>query len=724
MAAKAAIRDVARVLDISYNKADLIAKMIPNKLHITIDQAMEENQELNSMYINDDDTKKIIDIAKKLEGMVRHASTHAAGVVITKEPVMEYVPLYENQGLISTQFTMTTLEELGLLKMDFLGLRTLSVISDCLKLVKKIHGVDVDFSQVLSDSKTFKMLSEGKTIGVFQMESPGFRNVIMKLKPDSIEDIIVMISLYRPGPMDQIPRYIENKKNHENIKYTHKLLEPILKSTYGCMVYQEQVMQIFRELAGYSLGRADIVRRAMSKKKLDVMAKEREIFVKGCINNNIEEDIANKIFDEMAEFAKYAFNKSHAACYAYVAYQTAYLKCNYPHEFMAALMNSMLRNLNKIPEYIEECKRLNISVLKPDINESFAKFAVVDKKIRFALVSIKNVGEAAIDEIVKNRKREGKFLSFVDFAQRVAGERVNKKCIESLIMAGAFDEIEKEVNRFDLLEQYEKIVDSILETRRNNYINQISLFDMQKEDTNNAITIKKGERTPTKSQLLEMEKEVIGLYVSGHPLDEYDDIIKQKVTCTTKDIQDSIENIGNDNESEIENESSSLKTNYEGTNQTMCGILSNKKALNTKTGKQMLTARLEDKYGMIDVVAFQTAYLKNYEVLSKEDIVIINGKITVRDNDKPQLVINNVQKIERQKKIYIRLPKDKIDLEKRVIDYISNLDQEYRGNVPVYIFYEGTNKLKLLSRENWLNVSNNTINRLSIAFGSENVRIK
>ena len=435
MAARAVIRDVARAMGFPYQKADMVAKLIPRDLKMTIDKALNIEPELKTLYETDGQIKEMVDIAKKLEGLARHASTHAAGVVITKEPVVNYVPLYESDGVVSTEYTMTTLEELGLLKMDFLGLRTLTVISDTEKLVKKIHGIDVSYGK-FDDAKTYKMLMEGKTTGVFQMESSGFRQVMMKMKPDKLEDIIVMISLYRPGPMDQIPRYIKNKNNPENIVYTHKALEPILKVTNGCMVYQEQVMQIFRDLAGYSLGRADLVRRAMGKKKLDVMKKEREIFIKGALKNGIDEESSNKIFDEMEEFAKYAFNKSHAAAYAVVAYKTAYLKAHFKAEFMAATMNSFIGNLNKIPEYIEECKNMEIEVLKPDINESYLKFSVINGKIRFALSSIKNAGDNAINEIITSRKNFGKYTSFIDFCERVSGESVNKKCVESLIKAG------------------------------------------------------------------------------------------------------------------------------------------------------------------------------------------------------------------------------------------------------------------------------------------------
>ena len=599
----------------------------------------------------------------------------------------------------------------------FLGLRTLTVISDALKLVEKIHGIRIDFGKDMNDTKTFKMLCEGKTTGIFQMESKGFRQMMMKMQPDCLEDIIVMISLYRPGPMDQIPRYIRNKNNKDDIIYTHEALKPILNVTYGCMVYQEQVMQIFRDLAGYSLGRADLVRRAMGKKKLDVMAKEREVFVKGAIKNNIDEVSANKIFDEMAEFAKYAFNKSHAAAYAVIAYQTAYLKAHYPHEFMAALMNSMIGNLNKIPEYIAECKAMNIEVLKPDINESYAKFAVINKKIRFALVSIKNVGENAIKEIVEDRKRQGRYASFVDFCQRVSGEQVNKKCIESLIMAGAFDEIEKGINRYDLLESYEAIVDNVTQEKKNNYINQINLFDIQEDIKSSSVVIKKCGKQPTKRELLDMEKEMLGLYVSGHPLDEYSQYILKNSTVTSKDLVVQNEEI-------IDNEFREEKVSYDETTQVYCGILTKTKILTTKANKQMMFAEIEDMYGSIEAVIFPNVYLRFSDILKKDNILKVTGKINLKENEKAKILISNVEMITVNKKIYIRLPKDKLDLEDRVITFINNLENDFKGNIPVYIFYDGTNKLKLLNKDNWLNLSKETLDRLQIAFGNDNVKVK
>ena len=532
MSARMVIRDVGRALDMPYAECDKLAKMIPNELHITIKKAMEQNKELRDLYESDDEIHKMLDIAMALEGMPRQASTHACGIVITKEPVDTYVPLYVRDGQISTQFIMTTLEELGLLKMDFLGLRTLTVIQDAINLVKENRGIDVEFDKDMNDPKVYKLWQNGESVGIFQFESQGMTNFMKELKPDCLEDIIAGVSLYRPGPMDQIPRYIKNKKDPEHAEYTHPSLIPILKVTYGCMVYQEQVMQIVRDLAGYSLGRADLVRRAMGKKKLDVMAKEREYFIhgqtdengnvviKGCIRNGIDEASANKIFDEMAEFAKYAFNKSHAAAYAVVSYRTAYLKAYYPEEFMAATLNSFLGNLDKIPMYIDECKRLNIEILKPDINKSFTKFTVDNGKIRFGLGSVKNVGIAAVNAIVKEREENGAYESFTDFCERMQNEIVNKKCIESLIRAGAFDEFEQ--TRATLLASFENILDTIQDTNRKSFTGQVTMFDLAApEDNVNELKYTFNEQKEfSEKDLLSMEKEMLGIYISGHPLEK------------------------------------------------------------------------------------------------------------------------------------------------------------------------------------------------------------
>ena len=741
MAARAAIRDVARVLDIPYQKADSIAKLIPHSFKITIDEALSESPDLRKLYNEDIETRRVIDISKKLEGLCRQASTHACGVVITKEPVVNYVPMYENEGQLTTEYTMTTLEELGLLKMDFLGLRTLTVISDAKKLIKKIHGIDVDFGDY-DDPGVYKMLTQGKTLGVFQMESPGFRKMMMKMEPDSIDDIIVMISLYRPGPMDQIPRYIKNKNNKENIEYTHKSLEKILKPTYGCMVYQEQVMQIFRELAGYTLGRADIVRRAMGKKKIDVMNKEREVFVEGAAKNGIDEASANKIFDEMAEFAKYAFNKSHAAAYAVVAYETAYLKCHYPAEFLAANMNSFMGNQNKVPVYINEARELGIEVLRPDINESYSRFAVINGKIRFALSSIKNVGESAIEEIIKERKLNGKYTSFLDFCQRVSTEAVNKRCVEGLIKAGCFDELEKEYNRYDILENFEMIIDGVNHQRKNNYVNQMDFFGEIEPSGQSSIKIEKSGRVPTNRELLDMEKEMLGLYISGHPLDEYKEYIKKNATVTTLELNEETES------EEEEAESTEPKQSYDEKTVTLCGIFNKGKVLMTKSGKNMMFAGLEDLFGEVELVIFPTTYDRFFRILEDEAILKVTGKVSIKEDEGAKILVQNIVNIdedikkgqgktqtkepvikkEEQKvglrKIYIRIPKDKLDLEDRVIGYIKDLNKEYPGKNPVYIFYDGTNKMRLLPSNHFLQDNPLVLERLELAFGKENVKIK
>lgn len=729
MAARNAIRDVARALDISYQKADQVAKLVPQEMKMTIDKALTVSHELKQLYETDEEVTKLIDIAKKMEGLPRHASTHAAGVVITKDPVDTYVPLYLNQDAISTQFTMTTLEELGLLKMDFLGLRTLTVISDTIYLIKKIHGVDIKFDKNYDDKKVYEMLSEGKATGVFQMESGGFRNVMKELKPNSIEDIIVMISLYRPGPMDQIPRYIKNKNNPEKVEYTHKALEPILKETYGCMVYQEQVMQIFRELAGYSLGRADLVRRAMGKKKIDVMNKEREIFINGLKDENgnyiidgavkrgVDKESANKIFDEMAEFAKYAFNKSHAAAYAVVAYQTAYLKAHYPAEFMAATMNSMLGNLDKVPEYIAECKMSNIEVLRPDINESYARFAVINSKIRFALASIKNVGEMAIETIVNERKKNGKYLNFIDFLKRIETEKVNKKCVEALIMAGAFDELEKDYTRRDLLENYEDIIDSIAQERRNNLKNQVNIFDSLAGNVENKdvmIAIKKSNVKMTKKEMLDMEKEMMGLYISGHPLDEYMEDIKKTTTIYTKDL------VLNEDGKEEEYEEDIAKK-YDGTEQKIIAIISSVKQIYTKNNKSMAFLLIEDLYGTMEAVIFPTIYEKYSDSIKTGEILKLNGKISLKEGEKPKILVSSLSKVKSGvNKIYIKITGD-VD-EKEALDKVVSNIITTDGSVPIYVYFEEKDELKIVAKKWWTEADENLEKHLKEIFGEKNVK--
>ena len=673
MSARMVIRDVGRVLDVPYAVADRLAKMIPNELHITIKKALEQNRELAEEYETNPDTKKLLEIAMALEGMPRQASTHACGIVITKDPVVSYVPLYMREGLVSTQYIMTTLEELGLLKMDFLGLRTLTVIQDTIDLVKKDTGVDVTFDDKMDDPKVFKLWQDGNSVGIFQFESQGMTNFMKELKPDCLEDIIAGVSLYRPGPMDQIPRYISNKKDPDHAVYTHDSLKPILKVTYGCMVYQEQVMQIVRDLAGYSLGRADLVRRAMGKKKLDVMAKEREIFINGqvdeqgnvvvpgCVRNGIDEVSANKIFDEMAEFAKYAFNKSHAACYAVVSYRTAYLKAYYPTEFMAAMLNSFLGNLDKIPEYIDECKRLKIDILKPDINRSYTRFTVDEGKIRFGLGSIKNVGVAAVDTIVKNREEHGEYKNFTDFCERMEGEAVNKKCIESLIKAGAFDCFEE--TRSTLMASFEDILDTISGESKKSIQGQVSMFDLGANglNENNANgTTDELERLKyqyttlkeyTDQELLSMEKEMLGIYVSGHPLEKYRDIIEKKATINSIKIKEAQEaNLGEEINEPINNEI--IKDNHlqDGQFVKYAGIITSVKKKYTKNNKIMAFVTVEDLYGSVEIILFENCYMQCSNELIDENIVVVEGRLSVREDEETKIVARDIKKLTEEKR--------------------------------------------------------------------------
>lgn len=586
-----------------------------------------------------------------------------AGVVITKEPVDNYVPLYVRDGQNATQFVMTTLEELGLLKMDFLGLRTLTVIKDTKEMVKNDLGIDVEFDKEMNDPKVYKLWQEGKTIGVFQFESQGMKNFMQELKPDCLEDLIAGVSLYRPGPMDQIPRYVRGKLNPGHNEYTHPSLEPILNVTYGCMVYQEQVMQIVRDLAGYSLGRADLVRRAMGKKKLDVMAKEREVFihgqvdeqgnviVPGCVRNGIDEQSANKIFDEMAEFAKYAFNKSHAACYAVVSYQTAYLKAYYPAEFMAAMLNSYLGNLDKVPIYIDDCKSLNIEILKPDINISNLKFTVdrtnnENGNIRFGLGSIKNVGIAPVEAIIKEREENGEFKDFTDFCERIEDKGVNKKCIESLIKSGAFDSFEQ--NRSTLLASFEAIIDTIQSTKKKGLEGQFSMFDFgaSNDETNNLNDVKyqyNVQEEFTEKELLSQEKEMLGIYLSGHPLEKLKDEIEKQTTISSRDIL--LINSKNEEmqqEDNLQNQFENTSKFKDGQEVTIAGIITAIKKKFTKTNKIMAFITIEDLYGQVEVITFENAYLSAKESLVEENIVLIKGRLSLRDEENATIIANSI----------------------------------------------------------------------------------
>ena len=647
MAAKMVIRDVARVLDYPYSEADKLAKMIPNEVHITIKKAMDMNKELKDLYDSDADVHKLLDIAMALEGMPRQASTHACGIIIAREPVVNYVPLYARDDIISTQYIMTTLEELGLLKMDFLGLRTLTVIRNACELVKKNRGIDVKFDQNMDDPKVYKLWQDGNTIGIFQFESQGMTNFMKELKPDCLEDIIAGVSLYRPGPMDQIPRYIANKKDPEHAVYTHESLKPILRVTYGCMVYQEQVMQIVQRLAGYSLGRADLVRRAMGKKKVDVMAKERENFVHGkldengnveipgCVRNGIDEKSANKIFDEMAEFAKYAFNKSHAACYAVVAYRTAYLKAYYPAEFMAAMLNSFLGKLEKIPIYINECKRLDIQILKPDINSSFKDFTVEGNKIRFGLGSVKNVGINAVENIVKEREENGPYKDFTDFCERIYDEQVNRKCVESLIKAGAFDSLGK--NRKTLLYSFDQILDTVQDEHSRAFSNQITMFDVANDEKDiEEMKYNFSEQTEfPEKELLSMEKEMLGMYISGHPLEKYREKIEKISNLNSIMIQEANDDISQGKDPDLK----------DGANVTIVGVITNIKKKFTKSNKLMAFITIEDLYGSCEIMTFENAYLKAQNILLEENIIAVNGRISIREDQDVAIIANSFKEI-------------------------------------------------------------------------------
>ena len=664
MAAKMVIRDVARVLDYPYAEADTLAKMIPNEIHITIKKALEQNKELKDRYDTDEQTRKILDIAMGLEGMPRQASTHACGVVITKDPVDTYVPLYVRDGQINTQYIMTTLEELGLLKMDFLGLRNLTVIQNTIDMVKENHGIDVEFDQDMSDPKVYKLWQDGNTSGIFQFESQGMTNFMKELKPDCLEDLIAGVSLYRPGPMDQIPRYIRGKQNPGHNEYTHPSLEPILNVTYGCMVYQEQVMQIVRDLAGYSLGRADLVRRAMGKKKLDVMAKEREVFINGqvdenrnvevpgCVRNGIDEVSANKIFDEMAEFAKYAFNKSHAACYAVVSYRTAYLKAYYPAEFMAATLNSYLGNLDKAPQYIDECKRLGIQILKPDINKSFEKFTVEDGKIRFGLGAIKNVGTIPVENIVKERKEKGEYKSFTDFCERVSELQVNKKCVESLIKAGAFQEFEQ--TRATLLASFEAIIDTIQSGNKKGFNGQVSMFDIgtkqEKEDMEKQkYKFEEYEEMPEK-EMLSMEKEMLGIYISGHPLEKMREQIMHSTNINSLDLSKIAEQADTTNIEENTQQIQNAKPKFvDGQKVKYAGIITSIKKKYTKNNKIMAFITIEDLYGTAEIIAFENAVINAGKSLIEENIVVVDGRLSIRDDQEPTIIANEIKDLGEEK---------------------------------------------------------------------------
>ena len=725
MAARAAIRDVGRVLDMPYGTVDGIAKLVPMEPKMTLTRALSISRELKARYDADPQVKELIDMSLKLEGMPRHASTHAAGGVITREAADEYVPLATNDGNPVTQFTMTTIEELGLLKMDFLGLRTLTVIDDAEKMIRKREpGFSMD-AVPYDDQRVYAMLNAGETEGVFQMESGGMTQAVMGLQSKSLEDIIAIISLYRPGPMESIPTYIANRHNPGNVKYKTPQLEHILDVTNGCIVYQEQVMQICRELAGFSYGQADLVRRAMSKKKHDVMEKERQHFVHGntepghecagCVANGISETVANAIFDDMSSFASYAFNKAHAAAYAVVAYQTAYLKRHYPREFMAALLTSVLDNTGKVIEYTAECQRMGIRVLPPDINASDAGFTVEGKDIRFGLLALKNVGRNLIATVVRERSGTP-YRSLYDFCKRLHGTEINRRAVESMIKSGAFDNLE--AKRRSMMDGVEGILKSVESEARRNLDGQIDLFgalDGEQESGRNVYKLPdSGEEYPY-DILLQMEKEVSGLYLSGHPLDHYRPVIEKVSTCRI---------------SELVGENAHA---YDEQNVTLVCTVVRTKTINTKAGGMMAFITVEDLSGSMEVLAFPKVLLAASEAVHDNAVVVIKGRVSYKEDEPSKLIADSIVDVERYEpdkiKTDIKSTKNGLwlklsSMRSESFEETKNLLQIFEGNFPVYMYFEDTKQRMLAPKSLWCTQSDLLVSELERVLGAGNVKVK
>ena len=719
LAAKGVIRDVGRVMDLPYAYVDNIAKMVPNELNITLSRALEINPELKTLYEKDETVHELIDMSKRLEGLPRHTSMHAAGVVICQKPAEEFVPLSRgSDGAITTQFPMTTIEQLGLLKMDFLGLRTLTVIQDAVRNVEKYRGIKLDIDAVdFNDKKVLDYIGTGKTEGVFQVESAGMKSFMKELKPQSLEDIIAGISLYRPGPMDFIPKYIYGKEHPAQITYACPQLKPILDQTYGCIVYQEQVMQIVRDLGGYTLGRSDEVRRAMSKKKQHVMEQERQNFihgneeenVPGCAANGIPADVANQIYDTMMDFAKYAFNKSHAACYAVVSYQTAYLKYYYPVEYMAALMTSVIDNPGKVSEYILVSRNMGIEILPPDINEGEAGFSVSGDKIRYALTAIKSIGRPVIEAIIEERTLGGPFRNLKDFLTRMSGNDrdVNKRAIENFIKAGALDSLLGTRKQF--MSVYVQIMDSLHQDKKNNMAGQMSLFDLVSEEHKEAFDIKMpdvGEYN--KETLLAFEKEVLGVYVSGHPLQEYEALWQRHISAKTSDFYLDEEN----GRTIVE----------DGTSVVVGGMIADKKIKYTKNDKVMAFLTLEDLVGTIEVVVFPRDYEKNSAKLIEDAKVFIKGRVSAEEDKDAKLICEQITFFEDiPRKLWIKFPtKDAYEEKQKELEALL---WEHEGKDSVIIYIEDIRAKKEMPR-NWnVHASAELLQKLSGHFGPENIRL-
>ena len=734
MAARACIRDVGRAMNYSYAEVDRIAKMIPTMLGITIEKALDLNPELKTAYDTDMRVQNLIDVSKDLEGLPRHSSTHAAGVVIASKPLVEYVPLQKNEDMIVTQFGMNTLEELGLLKMDFLGLRTLTVMNDALRMIKYNRGVDIDLDKIdFDDREVYKMIGEGKTAGVFQLESAGMVSFMKELKPDSLEDIIAGISLYRPGPMAEIPRYIERKKNPDKVEYLTPELEDILNVTYGVMVYQEQVMEIVRKLAGYSMGRSDLVRRAMSKKKHKVMEEERKNFiygiedsdgnieVPGCLRNGISEEVANKIYDMMMDFASYAFNKSHAAAYGVVGYQTAYLMKYYPVEMIAAMLNSVMGINEKVAGYIKFAENLGIQVVPPDINKSYSKFTVEGDKIIFGLAAIRNVGVNVVEGIVKAREGKGEFTSIMDFINKLDLGTINKRAVESLIKAGAFDSFK--VFRSKLLAVYEKLMDGVAGDKKRNIDGQISLFAVEEEISMPEINYPNIKEF-NKRNLLSMEKEMTGMYLSGHPLDEYAKSLEMQTTTSVSSIF-KVHKAIEENISKGINIEDIIDQMPIKDNQTVIlgGILTEVNQKVTRNNTIMAFLKLEDLSGEIEVIVFPRTLDRVRESISEDALVTIKGRISLKEDEPPKLICEKIEGLEKvdSNKIYIRV-NDEEEVKKANYELRTGFE-EYKGEAAIYVFNTSNNKSYRLAREAWINLDTDIITVLKDKYGEDNIKV-
>ena len=716
LAARGVLRDVGRVMDLPYAFVDSIAKMVPQELNITLDKALQMNPEFRNLYETNEQVKELVDMSKRLEGLPRHTSMHAAGVVISQKAVDEYVPLSRaSDGSVTTQFTMTTLEELGLLKMDFLGLRTLTVIQNAVQMAETSNGVKIDIDHIDYDDKAvLDSLGTGKTDGVFQLESTGMKNFMKELKPQSLEDIIAGISLYRPGPMDFIPQYIRGKNNPDSITYDCPELESILEPTYGCIVYQEQVMQILQILAGYTLGRADLVRRAMSKKKAAVMQQERQNFVygneaehvPGCISNGIPEKVANKIYDDMIDFAKYAFNKSHAAAYAVVAYQTAWLKYYYPVEFMAALMTSVIDNSTKVSEYILVCRQMGIQILAPDINESVGVFSVSDGAIRYGLNAIKSVGKPVIEELIREREDGGTFKDLADFIDRTSGKEVNKRTVENFIKAGAFDSFG--ANRRQMMMIYGQMMDDAAQKKKKDFAGQMSLFDFAAEEDKASFKVKIPDVSEySKEDLLAFEKEVLGFYISGHPLEEYEEQWKNGISHVTTDF--------------LPVEEGELPKVHDGERAIVGGMITAKTMKATKTNKMMAFLNVEDLVGNVEVIVFPRDYEKNAALLNVDSKVFVSGRISAEEDKASKLIMEKIVPFAvASKELWIQFA-DMEEYQRREKDlYRLLMDSEGDDQVVIYLKKEKMKKVLPMSRN--VRVNEELLEKLYREFGEKNVK--